>query len=818
MIAVLALAAAGWGTWYASRANALGARFTLFDFAYGPAVMTACGRDYTSPQPGAVPALDDFLATRVDRFDCSTLPATVPADPLTGFQRTFRYLMWTMALVWKVGGVSWSALSYLSGALLALTVVATVMLLRVVAPLWLAVIGGVLTMTSPLHLAYLSDFRNYPKAPLSIGLAVLTALVLQGGSLRRVAVMAAACGMLLGIGLGFRQDLMIFVPLFVVAMVMSRAGELKHLRWKAAAIGAFAAGALIGVGPQLSAYTSAGGGASVGHVATLGLMSPIDGPLGVTSDGLYEWGYYNEDSFAYATIAGHGRRFLGIENPIPVYGADYDRAANSYWRQLIATFPADLLIRGYASALRLIELPSSTAATQVPPVVANGSLESLWRIRGAAMEALSGSWFAFTVVALLLLSVRSIAWATAIAMITIYVLAYPAIQFMERHYFYLEIVPMMAAAFVLVKMTDWRAVPRSWHGLRGPVMRMAAFTAIVLIGLAAPAAAARSIQGARVHALLDRYANAPTVNLAVNEEAGDDRVLMRRSDVPALPAAGTTDTELLLIALGGADCGRVGVDLTVRYKTSHATPDFSRTVHLPLAVPPASARVFMPVFAYRSAPAPGDADVWYRFDAIEFPAAQRACIKGIATLGDISSLPIVVGAYLPEEWRRQEPYQTLADWEDRTRVVPFVVTAPSTIAVENRLAGARDAWPFADRSPGNVEVADVVSIDTNGRWRVDGRGGLGGNGQMFYLAQLHGAALKSGELLVAEGSIDSGGMSIGLLQDGRWSQQTAIAKPGPFVAIVEVPADGTYDVVIANNLRQRFAANHFTLSRIGLVK
>ena len=142
VIAVLVLAAAGWGTWYASRTNALGARFTLFDFAYGPAVMTACGRDYLNPRPGTVPALDDFLATRVDRFECAALPATVQADPLTGFQRTFRYLMWTMALVWKAAGVSWSALSWLSGALLAATVVATVMLLRVVAPLWLWSEGG----------------------------------------------------------------------------------------------------------------------------------------------------------------------------------------------------------------------------------------------------------------------------------------------------------------------------------------------------------------------------------------------------------------------------------------------------------------------------------------------------------------------------------------------------------------------------------------------------------------------------------------------------------------------------------------------------
>lgn len=816
VIAVLALAAAGWGTWYASRANTLGARFTLFDFAYGPAVMTACGREYASPRPGAVPALDAFLATRADRFDCASLPAAVPAIPLTGFQRTFKYLMWTMALVWKATGVSWSALSILSGALLAFTVVATVLLLRVVAPLWLAVIGGVLIMTSPLQLAYLSDFRNYPKAPLSIGLAVLMSRAVQGGTSRHSAAMAAAAGVLLGIGLGFRQDLMIFAPLCVVAILVT--GAIKTLRWKVAAIGAFAAGALIGVGPQLSAYTSAGGGASVGHVATLGLMSPFDGPLGVTNDGLYEWGYYNEDSFAYATIAGHGRRFLGVENAIPVYGADYDRSATSYWGEVLKTFPADFLVRGYASAWRLVELPSSTAATQVPAVLVNGPLEWAWRMRAAALQLLSGWWVALTVVALVLVSVGSIPWALSIAAIVIYVLAYPAIQFHERHFFYLEIVPMLAAAFVVTTLADWRALPRTWPAFGPPARRIATFTAIVVVGVAAPAAAARAMQTASVRALLDRYANAERRPMAFDESSNGDRISLHRLDAPALPPPGTTETELLAIGLGGAGCGSIGIDLSVRYKTSHITPDFSRTVHVPLAFPPSLTRVFVPVLAHRSEPAPDDPEVSYRFDGIEVPAAQRPCITDLATVADIHSLPVLVGARLAQEWQRQEPYQTLIDWEGRTRVVPTVVTTPSPIGLENRLGGHAESWPLADRSPSQVEVAGIVAIDATGRWRIDGRGGLGGNGRMFYLAQLRGAALKGGELLLAEGSIESGGLSIGLLQDGRWSRQAAIATRGPFLAVVEVPADGTYDVVVANNLQQRFAANHFTLSKIGLLK
>lgn len=815
VLAILGCIAMVWGTWYAAQANASGLRFTLFDFAYGPAVIKACGGEYVSPQPGAVPALDAFLATRIDRFDCAALPAHIPEIELTGFQRTFRYLMWAVALVWAVAGVSWSALSYLSGVLLAATVVTSVLLFRLVAPLPIAACAGALAMVSPLHLTYLSDFRNYPKAPLSIGVAVALGALLKSSTARQAAMASAAFGVLLGVGLGFRQDLLIFLPLFVAAVAVLKVdgGHVMRAKLAAGAIGIVCT--LAAAAPQLTSYVSAGGGASVTHVATLGLMSTFDEPLGVTNDGLYEWGYYNEDSFASAIISGHGRRVLSMTGAMPVYGQDYDRAGWNYWQALFKTFPADLLIRAYASLIKLIELPSSTANTQVPSIVAGSAVQYFWQLRAAVLEAMFGAWTIVSVVALLIVGARRPLLAIAVAAAGAYLLAFPALQFQERHYFYLGVVPMLAAVFVLSRGLRMRRFTPA----RADFVRMAACAAALVMLFAAPVMAARIQQRTAVTALLNGYDVAPTRPLSVAESADGERtVLQRVADDAPWPAPGTTETELLVIPLGGADCHHLTVPVTIRYRLSHSTPNFTRTIEVALPLPPARARMFAPVFAHQSQPPAGELPVSYRFDAVSVPSEARACVGSIAKVAMLDSFPLLVGAYLTDDWRQQQPFQTLVTYESRTRVTPAIAVDPAALAASPRLLGAVEPWPLVARHPAAVEQADVVAIEQDGRWRVDGRGGLGGRGRMFYLARLQGVELPAGAIVIATGRLHRGGLSLGLQRDGSWLRQVAFNREGPFLAAVEVPEAGRYDVVIANNLPGRFASNRFDVSAIGLLK
>lgn len=816
----LAAAACVWGTWYAGEATRRGERFKLYDFSFGPAVMVACGKGYVDPRPGQVPALDDFLQTRVDRFDCRALPEQVATQPLMGFQRTFRYLMRTMAALWMVTGVSWEALSYLSGAMFALTIAATYGTIRLVAPVWLAVAAAVFTMTSPLHLAYLSDLRNYPKAPLAIALGFVVGLLLKAGSARELITVAAVFGVVLGGALGFRQDLLIYAPAFLLVLLIADTGTWpRPTRSKLMAAGIAIAACMVALGPQLSAYTP-GGGASLHHVATLGLMAPFDEPLGVTNERLYEWGYYNEDSFAFATLAGHGERFLGMREPVEVYSRDYDAASGSYWGQLVRTFPADLLVRGYASALKLIELPSSTAFTQVPTVVRGRWFEPVWQFRGAALTAVAGVWAAASIAALTLTGGTNVRLGLGIAALLIYFLAYPALQFHERHYFYLDIVPIAAAAYLCTRLllrparvTQGPAPPRF------SIRRAALFVFVLVVGATAPLAAARATQDATAGQLFRSYEAAVADPLVVSDRSLPDGVIAVDRILPAgdsgLPLPGHTRSELLVISLGGSACERFDVDLTLRYRTSHANPDFTRTFEARIGRPPEITRLFVPAFAFQSDPPPGQSAVSYRLGGIELPADQRPCLVGLAAVRDSASLPLLVTALLPPQWDRLPPYQTLVDWETRPRVVPALHAEPPDLTLANRLNAALVQLPVAAGAPA-TQLAEVVAIDSEGRWAVDGRGGLGGNGRGFYLAEFRGVRIEAGHVLLAEGVLTSGGLSLGLLRDGAWAAQVGVAQPGAFVAMVAAPATATYDVIVANNMPGRFQSNHFVLTRVGL--
>src|SRR5882672_10506233 len=80
---------------------------------FEPAVMMACGRGFgvSSPTPRA---LVDFLQVRRNDFDCGLLPASTRSLPPTmAANANWYYLYGTAAAVWRVTGVSWTALDIL---------------------------------------------------------------------------------------------------------------------------------------------------------------------------------------------------------------------------------------------------------------------------------------------------------------------------------------------------------------------------------------------------------------------------------------------------------------------------------------------------------------------------------------------------------------------------------------------------------------------------------------------------------------------------------------------------------------------------------
>jgi hypothetical protein len=91
-------------------------------------------------------------------------------------------------------------------------------------------------------------------------------------------------------------------------------------------------------------------------------------------------------------------------------------------------------------------------------------------------------------------------------------------------------------------------------------------------------------------------------------------------------------------------------------------------------------------------------------------------------------------------------------------------------------------------SPGCVVTTDIVHM--KGEPQSAGA----------YIAVSEPYWLRSGAEVAATGTVLSGGLTLGLLNDqGHWAVQTSI-RPGPFGTSVTAPAAGVYRVVLANNL------------------
>ena len=289
---------------------ATGAPWAFGQTEFAAAVAQACGHGFIDIPAQASPNLLPFLNVQRDTFSCDELPASLEPLPPNLTQRLYRYLMSSVALLWKwQGAISWSGVGSLSALLFALTAVAAYFLFRLgVGPL-LAAAAALLLAVSPNQLGMIVYLRDYAKAPFLLGLMALLGLfVSRRMTPRSFAVAAAAYGLVLGIGFGFRNDLLITVLPFVVTVWLFHPdGPFRSLKVKAIATAVAAATFLVVAWPIIRGYEK---GSNTGHVALLGLTSSFEPPLGVRGS-LYEWSDIYDDGYASSLIRAYSTRMHG---------------------------------------------------------------------------------------------------------------------------------------------------------------------------------------------------------------------------------------------------------------------------------------------------------------------------------------------------------------------------------------------------------------------------------------------------------------------------------------------------------------------------
>jgi hypothetical protein len=255
------------------------------------------------------------------------------------------------------------------------------------------------------------------------------------------------------------------------------------------------------------------------------------------------------------------------------------------------------------------------------------------------------------------------------------------------------------------------------------------------------------------------------------------------------------------------------VTITQRYAAVNPNYDFTHPMIVRTPVTNEPFEMFFPVF-FRNPMSTNPLQEGFRFTGLELTAPGAQCVTRVARVSAASSLASLMDLRLPPGWQHATPYATISGVEGRENP-PATYAFPGDLsrrAFQRHLAAP--LMPFVSDDIKNV--SPTLTID-GARWTVSGAGGVGGRGPLLYLVEMKDRPLKKHSAFIAEGRIDKGGITFGLVRGVEWIMQLHIRQQGPFSTVIEVPEDGTYRVIMANNLIGMAPDNHVTVTRAGLV-
>ena len=647
---------------YLPRYRAAGGVPLFYQEQFGPAVMQVCRQQFTNPDARTVPALAAFLERKTDRLSCADLPPVVRKMPREPFQDGHRYLLGAAAAVWRVTGISWTALDWRGATLFAVSLSAAYAALRFVCGRAWAGFVTLLWAVSPLHLENLPHLRDYSKAPFFI--LMLVALLLVSTARRSATLIAigALFGAVEGLGFGMRTDVVLNVaPFLLVVFAGGRDPVRRKLPAKIACATASLVMFVVVALPALKPYQT---GSKLWHVTLLGLSTPFDPHLKIRP-AAYDFGHEYLDGYIESVVTTWWSRTHPAAGPVNFASPSYDAVCRSYYATLFETFPGDFVTRMLGSAVHVFELPFRIVSDRTFGATA---APILWaaRKRGALVDLFYGTGVIAALGALILIGTDNLRYA-AVGFILLFGWAtYPFLQFEGRHVFHLEFVVLgIIAAALSLAWTKIRDAQRT--GMLTDLSRRAARSVLVVAALSTAVVAAlfvaRTVQRNRAPRLIARYDAAPIAPLPQRiEPLAGTRVRVAVDPFQPFSATYGAEEVMLVAEFRGGACARHSIDATFAYEHAAGVAGLDFTRELTVAAGPSVAsRVFFPAYALRRSDRPAS-----RFVGVDLAADSAACLQlsRVLDLGDAPFLNAIVtrGGPPPVLEQRLDVSSTLPPW------------------------------------------------------------------------------------------------------------------------------------------------------------
>ena len=698
--AAIFVLASFWGMVYVST---WGRTADILQASYGPSVMLACERGFVNPKASEVPELVAFLQPDqhrdgpplIDRFDCGLLPADMAIVPFTGIHKRTWHMFFVAGWVWRVLGVAWSSLTPLYGLLYGLSAAAAYALFRLLMNPPIAVFCATLFLISPIQLHYLVRLRDFAKAPFMLfALFCLLLLLVYPRGWKRALWCGAAAGGAIGLATGFRAEAVMYVILFVPAVLLFYPGW----RWPAwgarlAACGAFLVCFLAASWPVMMQFQTYG---ERTHPFLMGFGVFYDGRLGVDNP-MYQVAQSDLDTEALAMHNAHNQYLDGAARPIIYETPGYEAVGDDYFfRNLLWTLPGDLATRTGAAALRMLDELRPNPEAYMPRGITNRFLAPVYEARVWLMDTLFSRTRYVALALVLLLGALSPRLGFLMLYLMFCLAGMASVQFAARHYFHLEVIPIFLGGALLY--IAWRIcalvrkAERTWlvERIGSRAWWLARLKFGVVFSTVGTALVLSTFWGLRWHqdrqlrALFTSFeaAERDTVWPAVASVQGGEKVRLSCDPVtlpeglPEVGPEGFFQVDMLVIEMARTDRE---VPLLFRYTGDTSERDLSWHTRVGIrgATPPAApqaggtgnpdsrdtVRYYLPIYNAVWPETPDSAawgdlpPTWTRFDGIEMNVADLGQLKGIYRIREAAGYTPLIMAVLDEGWETRGLYQ-----------------------------------------------------------------------------------------------------------------------------------------------------------------
>ncbi len=521
-----------------------------------------------------VPGLRDFLERRAPSWDAAALPEDFTVMPPDGkFQVDRYYLLWAVAVTWRLFGVSWASLNILCALAYALSGMLCYGIFRLGMNRPLSVLGTLLYATAPIMLYYLPSMRDFFRAPPILATILVCGWLVTGTPRRTVFLaLAAATGLVIGFGFGFRQDAIICLPPALAAFAAgARNWPPTGLFPRLAAVLLVLAGFYLPARPMLTMTQDSGGnnafyllqGFGCNTIARLGMVPASYETIGSNgdytvhaalcafdrNDGLKRTEARNRAmvpgrlSTALCGIArmpmdpagglllwkaGTSKMFL--EPVQEIWSKPSEEAGRRMLLKLAETFPADILSKWLGASVRALRGMQGADYQPDDKSRANAVIEQMTAAHKPLSEHLKTWGVLYGFAALLLISAHSVRLALGALALLLYFAGYTSISFDLRHAFHMQFIAAWAPLFLLgclwkgaaglltrggrIRIGRFTASPR---GFTAPLGRAALFAVLCGALIGAPLCAARTAQHRTVARLAEAHQRAELEPLSWTE-------------------------------------------------------------------------------------------------------------------------------------------------------------------------------------------------------------------------------------------------------------------------------------------------------------